>query len=301
MDLIRGRILRTQSGFFDVETEAGLVTARLRGRLKQGRKERDLIALGDWVWLNLEDDQAMIEKIEERERALVRISPRPSGTFTQVIVANPDQALFVFACADPRPKLRMLDRFLVAAEQQNIPAAIVANKIDLVGKKAAKALFGHYVDIGYPVYYTSAIKKQGMRELRNAMKDKLSVLAGPSGAGKSSLLNVLQPDLGLATSEVSQATEKGRHTTVERRLFPLSFGGYLADTPGLKAFALQDLEPEEMDGYFPEIGALVADCQFRDCSHREEPGCAVRAAVENGGVHADRYDSYLRLRRYEER
>lgn len=296
MEWMRGRVLRSQSGFYDVETDAGLLTARLRGRLKQGRKEGDIVALGDWVQLSQEGDQAMIEEVEQRDRALVRIAPRPSGTYEQVIVANPDQALFVFACAEPQPKLRMLDRFLVAAEQQHIPAAIVANKFDLVGKKAARALFGHYADIGYPIYYTSATKKKGLRPLRKAMRDKLSVLAGPSGAGKSSLLNTLQPELELRTSEISQATEKGRHTTVEKRLFPLSFGGYVADTPGLKAFALQDIEPEEVDGYFPEIAALVADCEFRSCSHHEEPGCAVRRAVEQGRVHPDRYDSYLRLR-----
>ncbi len=296
MTFTRGRVLSAQSGFYDVETDEGLIAARLRGRLKRGRKSGDIVALGDWVHLNLEDDQAMIEEVEERERALIRIAPRPQGVYEQIIVANPDLAFFVFSCAEPEPKLRMLDRFLVAAEQQSIPAAIVANKVDLVEKKAAEALFGHYADIGYPIFYTSVEQNKGLRELKNAMQDKLSVFAGPSGVGKSSLLNLLQPGLKLRTNEVSSATEKGRHTTVEKRLFPLSFGGYLADTPGMKAFALRDLEPEEVDGYFPEIGALVADCEFRDCSHRGEPGCAVIAAVKAGSVHPDRYDSYLRLR-----
>ncbi len=301
MTRIRGMVLRSQSGFYDVETEDGLQTARLRGRLKQGRKVGDIVALGDWVQISIEPDgQAMIEEVEPRVRALVRQSPRPQGIYEQVILANPDQALFVFACAEPKPKLRMLDRFLVAAEQQNIPAAIVANKIDLIGMKAAKELFGHYVQIGYPVYYSSVTKKKGIRALRAVMKDKLSVLAGPSGVGKSSLLNAIQPELGIRVREVSKATTKGKHTTVERKIFPLDFGGYVADTPGMKAFALHDIEPEELDGYFPEISALVPDCKFRNCQHLDEPGCAVRAGVEDGNVHAARYESYLRLRGFYE-
>jgi ribosome biogenesis GTPase len=302
MNLIRGIVLRSQSGFYDVETEEGMQLARMRGRLKNRRKMGDIVALGDWVRLSIEPDgQAMIEEVEPRVRALVRQSPRPQGIYEQVILANPDQALFMFACAEPKPKLRMLDRFLVAAEQQNIPAGIVANKIDLVGMKAAKEIFGYYADIGYPIYYTSVKNGKGIRDLQDALKDKVSVLAGPSGVGKSSLLNAIQPELGIRVKEVSKATAKGKHTTVERKLFPLNFGGYVADTPGMKAFALHDIEPEELDGYFPEISALVPDCKFRNCQHLYEPGCAVRAGVESGSVHPARYDSFLRLRRsYEE-
>ena len=232
MPLIRGLVLRSQSGFYDVETGEGMELARLRGRLKKGRKSGDIVALGDWVKLSIEaDGQAMIEEVETRKRALVRLAPRPQGIYEQVLVANPDLALFVFACAEPKPKLRMLDRFLVAAEQQKIPIAIIANKIDLVGLKGAKDIFGLYENIGYTVYYTSAKDEQGIEQLRTAMKDKLNVLAGPSGAGKSSLLNALQPELGIRVNEISQATMKGKHTTVERKLFPLDFGGYVADTP----------------------------------------------------------------------
>jgi len=271
--------------------------ARLRGRLKRGRKTGDIVALGDWVQLSIEPDgRAMIEKVETRTRALVRLAPRPQGIYTQVLVANPDQALFVFACAEPKPKLRMLDRFLVAAEQQKIPIAIIANKIDLVGLKGAKDIFGLYEKIGYTVYYTSAKDEQGIEQLRAAMKDKLNVLAGPSGAGKSSLLNALQPELGIRVNEISQATMKGKHTTVERKLFPLDFGGYVADTPGLKAFALHDIEPEELDGYFPEIGRLVPDCQFSNCQHVNEPGCAVKEGVKSGIVSPERFESFLRMR-----
>lgn len=293
----RGLVIRSQSGFYSVESERGVVEARLRGRLKQGRAEGDLVALGDRVEVSvLEDGTAMIEQVAPRERALVRLAPRPSGTYEQVIVANPDQALFVFACADPEPRFGLLDRLLVVAEQQGIPAGIVVSKVDLAGRSAAKQLFGHYAGIGYPIFYTSTLKKWGIRALRKAMRDQLSVLAGPSGAGKSSLLNAIQPELGLRVGAVREGTRKGRHTTVERQLYPLDFGGYVADTPGIKAFALADIEPEELDGYFPEIAELVADCQFRSCTHTDEPGCAVRAAMEAGELHPERYESYVKMR-----
>ncbi len=194
----------------------------------------------------------------------------------------------------------MLDRFLIIAEEQSIPALIVANKIDLVTMDFAQELFGHYAEIGYPITYTSVPEKLGLELLKERLTGKISALAGPSGAGKSSLLNAIQPRLGLTIQKVSQATGKGKHTTVASELFPLEGGGYVADTPGLKALALWDIEPEELDGYFPEISPLVAQCQFSDCTHLHEPGCAVIEAVENGEIHPQRYDSYLRLRFGEE-
>ena len=301
MSTTRGLVIRSQSGFYTVETEQGVLEARLRGRLKQGRAAGDIVAPGDWVKVDvLEGGEAMIEEVEPRKRALVRMAPRPQGVYEQVIVANLDQALFVFSCAEPEPRFGLLDRLLVVAEQQTIPAGIVVSKIDLLGLGAARKLFGHYAEIGYPLYYTSATKKKGIPELREAMKDKITVLAGPSGTGKTSLLNVLQPGLALRVKEVQQSSGKGRHTTVERQMFPLDFGGYVADTPGLKAFALMDIEPEELDGYFREIAPLVEYCKFRSCTHRGEPGCAVLAAVEAGEIHPERYDSYLRMRASQE-
>jgi ribosome biogenesis GTPase len=297
---LRGKIIRAQSGFFTVETEQGPVIAQLRGRLTKGPQETDAAALGDHVKLVvLEDGTAMIEEIEERLRVLSRQAPgRPE--IEQVLIANPDQAVFVFACADPDPNFRMLDRLLVVAEREEIPALICANKIDLVETRSAKREFGEYDRLGYPVFYTSATKNRGIRKLRRALKEKVSVFAGPSGAGKSSLLNAIQPGLGLRTMEVSMATGKGQHATVFPELVPLDFGGYVADTPGLKAFALWDIEPEELDAYFPELRELVANCEFSDCTHMHEPGCAVIAAVEKGTISPERYDSYLRIRRGEE-
>jgi len=293
----RGLVIRSQSGFYEVEVDGRVVSARLRGRLKQGRPMGDIVAVGDWVEVaGSEAAEAMIESVEPRQRALIRRDPRPQGLYEQVLVANLDQAMFIFACADPAPKLRMLDRFLVIAEAQNIPAVVVVSKVDLLERALVRELFDHYAKLGYVVLYTSIKTGEGIQAFRSAMQDKLTVLAGPSGVGKSSLLNAVHPGLGLRVSEVRQGTRKGRHTTVERILFKLDFGGYVADTPGLKALALWDVQPEELDGYFPEMRGLVSKCKYSDCAHLEEPGCAVRAAVEEGRIHHARYESYKLLR-----
>jgi ribosome biogenesis GTPase len=292
---LQGLIIQAQSGFFTVETSQGLVVCQLRGKLKQGKAVGDIAALGDHVHITvLADGSGVIEEIEKRKQALVRLDPRPQGEYQQVLLANADQAVFVFACAHPNPKLRMLDRFLVIAEKQKILPIIVANKIDLVDDP--KKIFGLYENIGYRVLYTSAKEKIGIDELHNALKHKISALAGPSGAGKSSLLNAIQPGLRLAVKEVSAAMKKGKHTTVTRQMFVLEGEAHVADTPGWKSLALWDTEPEEIDAYFPELAPLVAQCQFSDCTHIHEPGCAVRAGLEAGKIHPERYESYLRLR-----
>lgn len=296
-----GLIIRSQSGFFTIRTGSGILTCSLRGRLKQGPHFGDLAAVGDRVQVSRHPGgDGTIEAIEPRRSSLVRLDPRPQGVYQQVLLANPDQAVFVFACTNPRPHLRMLDRFLVISEKQDLPAIIVANKVDLVGQEQAEAIFGFYPPIGYQVVYTSAKTGQGIEELRARLVGKVSALAGPSGVGKSSLLNTIQPGLGLAVREVSAAVGKGRHTTTARELFPLEAGGYVADMPGMRSLALWDTEPEELDGYFPEISPLVTACQFNDCTHRSEPGCAVLAAVAAGEIRPERYDSYLRLRAGEE-
>ena len=290
-------IVRTQSGFYTVETETGSYSCRMRGRMKQGKRLGDLIAVGDWVEMTpLDGTAGVIESVEPRQRMISRQSPTPRGEYQQIIIANPDQAVFVFACTMPELHPGMLDRFLVVVEKQAIPALIVANKIDLVEDAQARALFGHYEPLGYPVIYTSVKSGAGIPELAERLTGKVSLFAGPSGTGKSSLLNSIQPGLGLVVRAVSQATEKGRHTTVVRQLFHLDNGGYVADTPGLKAMALWDIHPEELDGYFPEMRQLVAGCQFSDCTHVHEPGCAVQAALTRGEIHPERYASYVRMR-----
>jgi ribosome biogenesis GTPase / thiamine phosphate phosphatase len=299
--LLDGLIVRSQSGFFTVETDYGPLVCQLRGRLKKGPRLGDIAAVGDRVQVSSHSPgQGMIEALLPREHLLARLDPTPRGMYQQIIVANPDQAVFVFACANPEPRLGMLDRFLVIAEKQGLPSLIVANKLDLVSEERAQAIFGCYERIGYPVLYTSVRSKVGLEVLRECLSGKLSALAGPSGVGKSSLLNALQEGLGLAVRETSQATNKGRHTTVFRQLFPLAEGGYIVDTPGLKALALWDIEPHEIDGYFPELRVLVDKCQFSDCTHTHEPGCAVREALVGGQIHPGRYESYVRMRQGQE-
>jgi ribosome biogenesis GTPase len=291
----RGLIIKAQSGFFTVETDSGFVVCQLRGKLKQGRAKGDIAALGDRVEITtLDDGSGVIEEVETRKQAIVRLDPRPQGEYQQVLLANADQAVFVFACAHPNPKLKMLDRYLVIAEKQKIPPVIVANKIDLVDDSSL--LFSLYQTIGYRVIYTSTENHMGIDEFHDVLKNKISALAGPSGAGKSSLLNQIQPGLGLAVNEISTAMDKGKHTTVTRQLFPLVGGGYVADTPGWKSLALWDTEPEEIEAYFPELRDLVQNCQFSDCSHTHEPKCAVLDAVKDGRVHPERFDSFLKLR-----
>jgi ribosome biogenesis GTPase / thiamine phosphate phosphatase len=273
----------------------------LRGRLKKGRRAGDIIAVGDWVKISrLAEGKGMIEEIEPRQHMITRLAPTPRGEYQQIIIANPDQAVFIFSCAKPAPRFGMLDRFLVIAEKQGVPAMIVANKVDLVGFETAREMFDHYRPLGYPLEYTSTKMNLGIGSLKKQLAGKISVFAGPSGVGKSSLLNAIQPGLGLAVREVSEATSKGRHTTVVRQMFPLDGGGYIADTPGMKALALWDIEPEEIDGYFPELRTLVSECQFSNCTHLHEPGCAVQEAVASGIVHLERYNSYVKMRLGEE-
>jgi ribosome biogenesis GTPase / thiamine phosphate phosphatase len=299
---LEGRVIRALSGFFTVETAEGSIVSQIPGRLKQARRETDIVAAGDWVTISInEDGTGTIEDVSERRTILSR--SRPAGSYRQiqqdreqVLVANPDQLIFVFSIKEPAPNLRKLDRYLVLAELNQLPAVVCVNKIDLVQRQEAESLFNLYHEIGYTVVYTSAQTGEGIDQLRTLLTGKLSVLTGSSGVGKTSLLNALQPELGLRVRAVSQATGKGLHTTRAAELFPLEGGGYVADTPGIRGLALFDIEPWELDGYFREIAPLVAHCQFSDCSHRHEPNCAVRAAVAVGTVSEARYDSYLRLR-----
>ena len=290
--------MRYQSGFFTIEVDTRRVTCILRGKLKRRTFQGDIIGIGDIVrFTPLAEGTGVIEEILPRKSELVRMDPTPRGEYCQILLSNPDQIVAVFSCAHPSPHLRMLDRFLVIAEKQKIKAIIVANKVDLVsGMDEAQATFGVYPPLGYPVIYTSALDGLGVEQLRSALTGRLSALAGPSGVGKSSLLNRLQPGLGLAVREIGAHLDRGKHTTVVRELFPLVEGGYVADLPGLRRLALWDTQPEELDGYFPELRDLVSECQYNDCTHLNTPGCAVIAAVKEGKVSRERYESYLRLR-----
>jgi len=292
-----GIVIRTQSGFYTVQTASEELICRLRGRLVKGKRMGDVVAVGDRVSvLRTDGNNGVIEAMEERKSMISRMAPRPQGEYQQILIANPDQVVLVFSCARPEPRFGMLDRFLVIAEKQQVPAVIVANKVDLISIDEVQNMFQVYTGLGYSCIFTSTRNGLGIGMLKEQLANKISLLTGPSGVGKTSLLNMIQPELGLAVRSVSETTTKGRHTTVVRELFPLVGGGFVADTPGLKALGLWDIEAEELDGYFRELRKLVPHCQFNDCTHVSEPGCAVRLAVQGGEVDSRRYQSYLKMR-----
>jgi len=304
------QVIKAQSGFYTLQiSDSSTITARVRGKMKHKPQDSTIVAVGDRVrWETCPEGGFAIVKVLPRERALSRLKPLASGRGTrrwdrqgylrekeQVLIANPDQVAFVLACAQPEPRLRPLDRLLVGAERQNIPILICVNKIDLAQESEVRERFAIYEAIGYQVLYTSARTGAGVEALRTHLRDKITALVGPSGAGKTSLLNALQPGLGRRIRSVSEATGKGRHTTTVTEMIPLEAGGWVADTPGIRALALFDLEPEEIDAYFPDIAPHVPHCAFSDCHHHAEPGCAVLAALKAGQIDQHRYESYVRL------
>ena len=294
-------MLRALSGFYTVVTDDGdLIEARMRGRVKRERQSSDLAVIGDRVELErLPDGTGAIVAVEPRTHRFSRRQPGPRGTWREdVIVANPDLVAIVFACDRPPPNPRLIDRFLVVAEYNEVPAILVANKTDLVGADAARERFGVYERIGYDVLYTSARARIGLEELRGRLAGRLSIVTGPSGVGKSTLLNAMQPGLRLDTGDVSEVLDRrGRHTTTHAELHPIDgpAGGYVADTPGIRELGLFQIPATELASCFPEFREHLGHCAFGDCTHLHEPRCGLREAVEAGAVSEDRYDSYRRL------
>jgi ribosome biogenesis GTPase len=261
------------------------------------------LAVGDEVLLERDarDESWAITEILPRRSRLARRAP--GGAWGErIVAANVDQVVIVFAAAKPDPHPRMLDRFLVIAEANRLPARIVINKVDLVGERTARQRFVAYEGAGYPVHYTSTCGGEGedgglgLQELRAALGGRVSVFTGPSGVGKSSLLNALFPGANLRVGEISESVNKGRHTTVGALMLPLpdEEGGYVVDTPGLREVGMWALPPEHLDDYFPEFRPFVGHCRFGDCTHVVEPDCAVREAVGKE-VSAERYESYVKL------
>lgn len=305
MSTTTGLVLRARSGFYTIAIDEGdLVEARLRGRVKRERQASDLAVIGDRVTVErLPDGTGAIVAIEPRESRFSRRQPGPRGSWREdVMVANPDLVALVFACDRPPPNPRLIDRFLVVGEYNEVPTLLVANKVDLVGADAAAELFGSYRRIGYDVVYTSAKAGIGIEELRERLAGRLSIVTGPSGAGKSTLLNTLQPGLQLTTGEVSEVESgKGKHTTTHAELHPLGGApsggraGYVADTPGIRELGLWQIPSTELARCFPEFRPHLGGCAFNDCTHVHEPRCGLRAAVQSGKVSEERYDSYRRM------
>jgi ribosome biogenesis GTPase / thiamine phosphate phosphatase len=297
---MQGTILRAQSGFFWVRTDEGVLECTLRGRLKKERQSSDIAVIGDCVEVTrVAPANGAIEAVLPRRSKLARRAAGTKGVWKEdVLVANLDQALLVFACANPDFHPRMLDRYLVLTEASELETVIVANKADVVGIERAHELFATYERIGYRVIYTSTKMPLGIEELRAQLAGRISVVTGKSGVGKSSLLNTVQPGLQLATSEVSETLHKGRHTTTVAELIALAFpgGGYVADTPGIREIGFWNLALEELDWCFREFRPYLGECYFSGCKHIHEPDCAVRAALAAGAIDPTRYESYVRLR-----
>ena len=296
---MRGTVLRAQSGFFWVQTESGVLECRLRGRLKKERQSSDIAVIGDLVEVTqVSPTTGAIETVDPRRTKLARRAAGSRGVWSEdVLVANVDQVALVFACANPDFSPRMLDRYLVLTEAGELDTLIVANKIDLIGAERARELFAIYEQIGYPVLYTSPKTGAGIDDLRARLAGRISVVTGKSGVGKSSLLNVVQPGLGIATGDVSELLGKGRHTTTVAELHPLAgaAGGYVADTPGIRELGLWQFPQDQLDWCFREFRPFLDQCYFASCTHTHEPDCAVQAAVAGGQISDARYKSYVKL------
>jgi ribosome biogenesis GTPase len=296
--MLSGTVLQGLGGVYEVQTPEGVVQAVLRGRIKRDERTGAKVVVGDRV--DVDEERAgeetvwAIVRVHDRTTVLARRAPGKAPR-PKAIVANVDQVLIVFAAAHPDPHLRMLDRFLVIAADSDIAPLIIVNKTDRSGMDAARALFRPYERAGYPILYTSAKQNLGVDAVREALCGRLSALMGPSGVGKSSLLNEVQPGLGLRVAAISEAVNKGRHTTVTAQLIPLECGGWVADTPGLRELGLWEVQRDQLQFYFPEFEPLLGGCRYPTCTHTHEPGCAVTTAARAGEIDFGRYDSYRRM------
>jgi ribosome biogenesis GTPase len=314
-----GTVVENHGALFDVLVERRVVKCLLRGKLKKDRRrEVAPVAAGDVVTVRmLEHGRGVIEHVLPRHSGLSR---RAAGAepLQHTLVANVEQAIIVFAAAEPRPDLFKLDRFLVAAAAGRLESVLVINKVDMVdgdlvrsrrgaaGAPAASRAraaegaspllqFAVYRQCGFRVLLTSALRGDGLSDLKEILKDRRSVICGPSGVGKSSLLNAIAPGLRLRTAEVGEVTHKGRHTTSSISLLELPFGGWIADTPGLRQLNFHEITREQIAKAFPDLEAYLDRCKYSNCSHRDEQGCALREAAAAGGVDGRRLRSFLEM------
>ena len=289
MTPILGTVLERDGSAYRVAANGGEVRAVLRGKVKQDTPK---VVVGDVVRLEADPGGELhgIVGIEPRRTVLERRVPEGRGV--RPIAANVDQVFVVVATRSPDPIPQLIDRMLVLAEADSIPAAVLLNKVDL---DPGTAIAERCRRAGYPVYPTSVKTGEGLETVRAAMAGKASVVTGPSGVGKSSLLNAIQPGLRLRTGEVSRRIRRGRHTTVSSVMLPLEGGGYLVDTPGFSEVGMWGVDPRSLAECFPDFRPFLGDCRYADCRHRSEPGCRVREALEGGGIARDRHESYLAL------
>ena len=298
---LKGRVIRSTGSWYSVMDESGNLTdCRLKGLFRiKGLKTTNPIAVGDEVHFEIDSKSgnAVITKINERKNYIIRRSTNQSKVF-HIIASNIDQALLVVTMAMPRTSTGFIDRFLVTAEAYRIPVTLVFNKIDIYDEaKRASCLNikNTYEKAGYPCMEVSAIRGDNLESFRSLLGGKTSLIAGHSGVGKSALINAVEPRLDLKTAPISTVHSKGRHTTTFAEMHPLSMGGYIIDTPGIKEFGIIDFYKEELCHYFPEIFKHLESCQFYNCTHDHEPGCTVIAAVKNGEISESRYLNYLNM------
>lgn len=297
--LVEGLVVRAFGWAFDVHIGDRTVRCELRGRLKASeRKTTSPVCVGDRVQVALHSSQAgTIEEIGERRSKLSR---KASGTtpFEQVIAANLDQLVIVAATQTPKLRLGLVDRLVVTALTGNMAPVLCINKMDLVASRdGIERVVAPYRELGYPVLLTSALTGEGLHALSAQLKDRLSAFVGQSGVGKSFLLNVLEPGLGIKTQGLMARNDRGKHTTASAALHPLSGGGYVADTPGIKELGLWGVDTSCLLDLFPDLRSALTQCRFRNCAHIHEPGCSLKAAVESGRAPRERYESYLRMLR----
>lgn len=293
-------IKSTGSSFWVKDTLGEIVECKIRGKFRtQGIRSTNPLAVGDWVDFDIDSKihKGIIHAIHDRRNYIVRKSINLSKQ-VHIIAANVDQAILMVTLASPKTYTEFIDRFLVSAEAYQIPAKLIFNKVDIYSSKQLEEmeqLKSTYEEIGYPCFVCSAKQVQGIEEINKLLEGKISVIAGHSGVGKSTLINLLAPESNLKTGTISDYHESGKHTTTFPEMIELSNGGYIIDTPGIKGFGVVDMEKEELTHFFPELFALLKDCQYYNCTHNHEPGCAVKNAVEEGKISRSRYTSYLHL------
>lgn len=290
-----GRVLKVQGVYTTVATDDGrLFRCALRRLLRSLLiEERNIVVAGDRVWIrSAGNDEGMIERVEPRHGVLTRASRQKE----HVLVANVDQLVVVGSLAEPALKPHLIDRYLVSAEQGRIAPVVCLNKSDLIDPADVQPVIGLYAQLGIPVILASAKTGAGVDRLRELLKGRETVFSGQSGVGKSSLLNAIQPGLDLTIADVSESTQKGKHTTTTAELIKLDFYGWVVDTPGIRQFDVWDVIPEELEGFFPEFRPYVPHCRFPDCTHTQEvEECAIQRAVERHQISVQRYETYLGL------